>query len=160
MRSERFVVAIALSSATCMPPVRTVDDVADPAVLCDAEGDRCLSVQLTPDPQYGHGRFGRTVSVMDGEQRLLSLELAPRWARAIRMNIYERTPGSFLIRECEYSVLTYEADLLEPRFDPVETSGPPTHLAFVGAFDEDAAGRWRFIPVGERGELPLPEPER
>ena len=152
-----IVCALAVATA-CIGPTRQIRIVDAPAKYCS--GSRCVSVSLTPDGEYGHGRFRRQLEVWADGRRLHAEEMAARWARAVRMNLYA-ADGKIVLRECEYSVLTYVVDLDKATVE-VGEHGTPTGpgLRFLGSFDEDTGSRWRFLPASERGELPLPEPER
>ena len=158
MRASVFIAALLLVGCT-----KTIRFTDAPAVLQLPGEPSKVEVLLTPDPEYGQGRFGRTLRVVDGGRVMLQEALQQRWARAVRMNVYadESVAGRFIISECEWSDTVYALDRKPFRFEGLRSGLPAgARLRFVGAFDEDARSRWRFIPSSERGELPLPAPER
>ncbi len=124
-----------------------------------AEG-QCVKVRLTPSTDYGHGRFDRIAVITHGGRRVSSQQMASRWARAVRMNLYAAGHGTLIIRECEYGVLTYRVDLPQGTVAVVDSPSAGHPQEFLGAFDADETSKWRFISASERAELPLPEPER
>ncbi len=152
------VLAALLAFSACVLEVR---DLSAPAVYCAEDGARCLKVSLAPDENHGHSRLHRRLVITHEGKRVFSEQLASRWARAVRMNLYAAGRDRLIVRECEYSVLTYEVDLALGRLDVLRDGVPPgVSLTFVGAFDADSSSKWRFIPASERAELRLPEPER
>ncbi len=152
------VIAALLAFGACVLEVR---DLSAPAVYCVDDGARCLEVSLAPDEQHGHSRLSRQLVITQDGKRAFSEQLASRWARAVRMNLYLAGQDRLIVRECEYSVVTYEIDLASGQLNVLRHGVPPdVNLTFVGAFDADSSSKWRFISVSERPELRLPEPER
>jgi hypothetical protein len=68
---------------------------------------------------------------------------------ACRTNLYRLGPITFLIRGILWN---FTVDVTTKRLTDYskDKSGE-----FIGSFDEDASGKWRFIPASERRELAI-----
>jgi len=66
-----------------------------------------------------------------------------------RVNLYRISDSAFLIRDCFESFVVDTARQTIERDDTRRKEG-----AFVGSFDVDSSGAWRFISARERAELP------
>ena len=67
-----------------------------------------------------------------------------------RTNLYRLADGQFLLLDAGASVLIY---VPLPSLQPEMTR--QRRGVFVGAFDTDSTGTWRFIPASERPERPV-----
>jgi hypothetical protein len=159
------LVAIALAVCVACGQILTIEFTDEPAVFHFEGSDVSVGVHLRPSADLGRSRFERHLEVLVGTETILSEQLAYRWARAVRMNLYldAADPGTLIIQEREYTVspTVFRVIAETRRFESLRNGVPEgMELRFVGAFDADSTSRWRFIPAAERGELPLPEPER
>jgi hypothetical protein len=66
-----------------------------------------------------------------------------------RVNVYQIDESTFLFRDAEASYSVGGESTSISRDEKRRKLG-----TFVGSFDVDASGKWRFIPSVERGELP------
>lgn len=77
------------------------------------------------------------------------LRLAPTDDAYSRINVYQISDRTFHIRDAfETYELNTETKLLRKISPPDSAYGK-----FIGAFDDNENGRWRFIPASERGEI-------
>ena len=143
-----------------------IEDVEAPAVLCMSGHEYCVGVQLKPQRYYEYpdyedekefrGQFDLFAQLRSGGRMFKRFPLPPRWAGAVRMNLYLGGPDTVVIRECAGGAVTYVANLEQGVFRLVDTPESTGQLRFLGAFDADSKSRWRFIPAAERAELRLP----
>jgi hypothetical protein len=66
-----------------------------------------------------------------------------------RANLYAMPSGAYRLRDADEA---YTLDVARATITLDSTRA--LKGAFVGSFDEDSTGVWRFIPSSERGELP------
>jgi hypothetical protein len=80
----------------------------------------------------------------------VTFELPPEPAGPLRLNLYGQPTLRVFLRD---RLGVYALDVRKAQLDPVEgqacACGPGT---FLGSFDEDGRGVWRFIPSREREE--------
>jgi hypothetical protein len=93
--------------------------------------------------------YHRRVELNWDGRKTLSSELLLDTDGHGRINMYSRNGVVFLLKDA-YS--RYTVDIA--RYT-IASGPPPTRLgSFVGSFDTDSSGAWRFIPASERAELP------
>lgn len=68
-----------------------------------------------------------------------------------RVNVYQTTENTFLIRD---SFETYELDASAKVLRKITPTDAGVQK-YVGAFDYNANGDWRYVPAEERAEIPL-----
>ena len=79
-------------------------------------------------------------------------ELFPDTGGVSRRNVY-RSPADRLYVVGQFDVRRF--DLQSCRIELMEFRSLQPGLSFVGSFDVDGSGRWRFIPPDERTEQPF-----
>ena len=107
-----------------------------------------ISIERIP----GHfflAEYRRRVELNYDGRKTLCSELLVDSGGYSRVNMYSRNGVVFLLRDAFSS---YQVDVTRYTIDPDPT---PTRVgSFVGSFDTDTSGAWRFIPASERPELP------
>ena len=92
---------------------------------------------------------------VEGGGRATTLPLFPDTGGYALVNLYSVNSSSFVLRTMgndEYLIDNQSGQVSQRRhFSGCDERGP-SDAAFLGAFDFDAAGQWRFIPANERAE--------
>ena len=94
-------------------------------------------------------RFNLKLTVTTSSGCSATSELFPDTGGVSRRNVY-RGPADRLYVVGQFDVRLF--DLQSCRIELMEFRSLQAGLSFVGSFDVDSSGRWRFIPPDERPE--------
>jgi hypothetical protein len=102
--------------------------------------------------EAGRGNAGRTMTLRENYQDKQMIRLAHGSGDYVRINVYQMDGGKYILRDA-YDTL--ELDTTAKTLTKYGQVVDPAHGKFVGAFDMNDNGSWRFIPVEERAEIRL-----
>ena len=94
----------------------------------------------------------RKMTLRENYSDKFTFALAPTDNTYSRINVYQISDHSFLIRD---AFETYELNTQSKTLQKITAPTDSTNAKFIGAFDDNQNGNWRFIPAAERGEIAL-----
>lgn len=110
-------------------------------------GLRLILVRVATDPFLSRHNLAMTVERTGGCAE--TVELFPDTGRTSRRNVYVTAKAQvYVVGQFDARVI----DARECRVTLSEFRHLDREVIFVGAFDEDAEERWRFLPASERPE--------
>jgi hypothetical protein len=107
-----------------------------------------ISIERVPAHLF-LAEYRRRVELNWDDRKILNSELPLDSGGYSRVNMYSRNGVVFLLRDA-YS--SYKVDIARYTIDL--DPAPAKVGLFVGSFDTDSSGAWRFIPASERPEMP------
>lgn len=112
--------------------------------------DLSVAVERTPPSKVG-SPFKRQLIFEENYITKSKFFLTDEQGGYSRLNVYKISDKIYLLRDnwATYEINTEKKTLQK---DTVNGAGE-----YVGAFDENESGNWRYIPVSERKEIPLGE---
>ena len=104
-------------------------------------------------PQSSNKTYKRTIVLQENYSTKNKIEMAPENGEYSRTNIYRTSDKTFLLKDFWNDYEIHPETKMFKKLD----SATRLNGEFVGAFDENENGAWRFIPLSERKEIPLGE---
>lgn len=102
--------------------------------------------------------FTRTVILQDNYINKNKIALAKGMNAYSRVNIYQIGENEYVLRDVfEAYLLNTQAKTLTKANSSILslTFEDTRYPKFIGAFDDNESGNWRYIPASERKEIPL-----
>jgi len=141
----RISLSLLLIVAAAVPACRESSELA---IFGVPGTDRSIVVER----RIGHAslsEYRRRVLLREGSETLDEAILLVDTGGYSRVNVYRTDDSTLVLRDADasYSVAVAAGTI-------TRESNRYTDRTFLGSFDVDTAGRWRFISVSERPELP------
>lgn len=112
--------------------------------------DLSVAIERMPPTKVGFP-YNRELTFDENYQTKSKIKMNDDAGDYSRANIYKISDKIYLIRDFW---TTYEINTEAKSLRKIDTQ---TGGAYVGAFDENASGGWRYIPAEERAEIALGE---
>lgn len=110
-------------------------------------GEITVSVIRTPShPTLAE--YKRTACLAQGGKRLACWELFPDTGGTHRINVYRHDDGRIFLED---RISCYEIDPASKKL--VEVTAAKVGGTYVGCFNQNATGSWRFVPLEEAPEV-------
>ena len=107
-----------------------------------------IVIERIPDHRF-LAEYKRGLALNVNGRKVTEAEMFKDTGGYSRTNVYRITGFSFLIRDASGS---FVVDITRQRIDQDDVRRKEG--SFIGSFDVDRSSIWRFIPAGERPELP------
>ncbi len=101
--------------------------------------------------------FTRTVILQDNYINKNKIALAKGMNAYSRVNIYQIGENEYILKDVfeTYSLNTQTKALTKTDPNILSMTFRDNYPRFIGAFDDNESGNWRYIPASERKEIPL-----
>ena len=101
--------------------------------------------------------FTRTVILQDNYINKNKIALAKGMNAYSRVNIYQIGENEYILKDVfeTYSLNTQTKALTKTDPNILSMTFKDNYPRFIGAFDDNENGNWRYIPASERKEIPL-----
>src|SRR5262245_38428268 len=120
---------------------------AEEAVFELPKSDRSVVIERQPVHRF-FAEYSRNAILRIGSRVVAETPLFLDTGGYSRVNVYRIDESTFLLRDAEASYSVGNKSTTISRDQERRKLG-----TFVGSFDLDSSGKWRFIPAQERAEL-------
>lgn len=100
----------------------------------------------------GKGETDRKMTLSENYSREKEIALARGSKNFARLNVYQTSENQYLLKDV---YKTYLLDTSQKTLQETDASALNAAKKFIGAFDYNENGSWRYIPESERKEIPL-----
>lgn len=143
--SKINLIALLLATALTACRVEPVDQVA----VFDFSDEITISIVRTPShPTFAE--YKRTACLYRSGKRRACWEMFPDTGGTHRINVYRAKDGSIFLHD---RVSSYAINLPSEEFAEVEVAKAAG--AYLGCFNQDTTGVWRFISVKDSPEVKI-----
>jgi len=135
--------------AFCAAMIGSCSPKIDKQNAVDLPGGLGLSIERTP-LRGGLPEHKRVAVLFSRQKKLASWDMFPDTGGTLRINVYQLDKGLILLRD---RVSGYEIDPSSRSM--AEAGGRIAKGKYLGCFDQDPKGTWRFLSAKQRPEIKI-----